>query len=150
MEFSCTDLLIQWAILWVSWYKNKCFWKRFTFMVQNKYLLKDILNKKSCYDSHSSWQASSANTITFQSFFVNIWSHNQWRTTGETSKFTGFQKLNMARSVNNCENFSFTTQQAWYTEYYWYYFYSKSLVLKWENNLAKKDMKSTENWLKYH
>ena len=96
----------------------------------SKYLLKDILNKKSCYDSHSSWQASGANTITFESFFVNIWSHNQWRTTGETSNFAGFQKLNMARSLNNCEIFIFTIQ----TQYdsllcNQYHFYSKNKVL---------------------
>ena len=31
-EFSCLELVIQWTIviLWVSWCKNKCFWKRFT------------------------------------------------------------------------------------------------------------------------
>ena len=33
LEFSCSELVIQWTIcviLWVSWCKNKCFWKRFT------------------------------------------------------------------------------------------------------------------------
>ena len=33
LEFSCTELVINeqsFVILWVSWEKNKCFWKRFT------------------------------------------------------------------------------------------------------------------------
>ena len=32
LQFSCTELLIQWTIviLLVSWCKKKCFWKRFT------------------------------------------------------------------------------------------------------------------------
>ena len=36
LEFSCIELVIQWyeqsvVILWVSWCRNKSFWKRFTW-----------------------------------------------------------------------------------------------------------------------
>ena len=76
LEFSCTELVIQWTIfchMWVSWCKNKCFWQRFTCVCVNLNSTANLLH--TIYDFNIITNISDINSFSFtvRCNFLSFW-----------------------------------------------------------------------------